>query len=71
MKVIFQGLPLTGAKVKFTYEGWSDPDKPFATLGKTDAQGEIQVKLEKPGKWLLIGSHTPPYASPGECDENL
>jgi uncharacterized GH25 family protein len=71
VKVIFQGKPLSGAKVRFTHDGWPDPHKPFATLGKTGAQGEIQVKLDKPGRWLLIASHTTPYPHPEECDENL
>jgi len=71
VKVTFQGKPLAGTEIKFTHDGWHDPDKPFATLGKTDAQGEIQVKLDKPGRWLLIASHKTPYDKPDECDENF
>jgi uncharacterized GH25 family protein len=71
VKVIFQGKPIAGAEVKFTYDGWPDPDKPFATLGKTDAKGEIQVKLDKPGRWLLIATHKTPYPNQEECDENM
>jgi uncharacterized GH25 family protein len=71
VKVIFQGHPLAGAEVRFTYDGWPDPNQPFATLGKTGPQGEIQVKLVKPGRWLLIASHKTPYLDPEECDENL
>jgi uncharacterized GH25 family protein len=69
IRVIFQGKPLAGAKVEFTHEQ-ADPQKPFAFLGKTDAQGEIQVKLDKPGRWLLVASHKTPYNNPEECDEN-
>jgi uncharacterized GH25 family protein len=71
VKVMFQGRPLQGAKVRFTHDGWSDHHKALATLGQTDAQGEIQVKLDKPGRWLLIASHKTPYPHPEECDENL
>jgi nickel transport protein len=71
VKVMFQGKPLAGAEVKFTHDGWSDPDKPFAILGKTNTRGEIQVKPDKPGRWLLIASHKTPYANPEECDENF
>ena len=71
VKVTFQGKPLAGTEIKFTHDGWHDPDKPFATLGKTDAQGEIQVKLDKPGRWLLIASHKTPYDKLDECDENF
>lgn len=71
VQVKFQGKPLAGAEVKFTYDGWPDPQKPFAIIGKTDAQGKIQVKLNTPGKWLIIASHKTPYPSPEECDENL
>jgi uncharacterized GH25 family protein len=69
--VIFQGKPLAGAEIMFTHDGWSDPQKPFAVLGKTDAKGKIQVKLDKPGRWLLIASHKTPYSNPAECDENF
>jgi uncharacterized GH25 family protein len=71
VKVLFQGKPLAGAKIEFTHDGWADPEKPFAPLGKTDAKGEIQVKLDKPGRWLLDASHKTPYHNLEECDENF
>jgi uncharacterized GH25 family protein len=71
VKVVFQGKPLSRAAVRFTYEGWPDPQHPFATLGKTNAKGIILVKLLKPGCWLLVASHKTPYPHPEECDENL
>jgi uncharacterized GH25 family protein len=71
VKVMFKGKPLAGAEIKYTHDGWSDPNKPFGTLGKTNAQGEIQVKLDKPGRWLLIASHKTPYDKPQVCDENF
>ena len=71
VKVLFQGKPLAGAEVKFTHDHWSDPQKPFALVGKTDAQGEIQVKVNEPGKWLIMAGHKTPYAPVEECDENM
>jgi len=71
VKILFQGQPLAGVEVKFTHDQWPDPQKPLAVLGKTDTQGKIRVKLDKPGNWLLIASHKTPYASPEECDENM
>jgi len=71
VKVMYQGQALKGAEVRFTHDGWPDPNKPFATLGKTDAQGKIQVKLDKAGRWLLTASHKTAYSDPEECDENL
>lgn len=71
VQVLFQGKPLAGAEVKVTHDGMSDPKKPMASLGKTDAKGEILVKLEKPGRWLLFVSHKTPYERPEECDENF
>lgn len=71
VKVMFQGKALKGAEVRFTHDGWPDPNKPFATLGKTDTQGKIQVKLDKAGRWLLTASHKTQYSDPEECDENL
>jgi len=71
VRVIFQGRPLIGAELEFTHEGWADPQKPFATLGKTNDQGEIQVKVDQAGWWFLTASHKTPYAQPEECDDNF
>jgi uncharacterized GH25 family protein len=71
VKVTFQGKPLAGAEIMYTHDGWSDPNKPFALLGKTNARGEITVKLDQPGRWFLTASHKTPYAKPEECDENM
>ncbi len=71
VKVIFKGAPLAGAEIKYTHENWPDPKKPFSTLGTTDSRGEIRVKLDKPGKWLLVASHKTPYYPPEECDEHF
>ena len=71
VRVLFQGKPLAGAEVKVTHEGMPDPKKPFLSLGKTDAKGEILVKLDKPGPWLLFASHKTPYEKPDECDDNF
>jgi len=71
LQVRFQGKPLAGSEVKFTHDNWPDPQKPFATIGKTDFQGKIQVKIDKPGKWLIMAGHKTPYAPQEECDENF
>jgi uncharacterized GH25 family protein len=71
VQVKFQGKALAGAEVKFTHDHWPDPQKPFVIVGKTDAQGKIQVKLDKPGRWLLMAGHKTPYAPQEECDENF
>jgi uncharacterized GH25 family protein len=70
VRVLFQGKPVAGAKIESTHEG-ADPQKPFVSLGKTDAQGEIQVKLDQPGRWLLDASYKTPYDKLEECDENF
>ena len=71
LRVMFQGKPLAGAEVKVTHDNWADPQKPFATVGKTDARGEIRVKLAQPGRWLIVTSHKTPYDPPDECDEHF
>lgn len=71
VRVMFQGKPLAGAELKFSHEGWADRQKPFGTLGKTNDQGELQLKVDKPGWWLLTATHKTPYAQPEECDENM
>ncbi|MDD3580170.1 MAG: DUF4198 domain-containing protein [Desulfobacca sp.] len=71
VRVMFQGKPLAGVKLEFTHENWADPQKPSATLGQTNDQGEIQVKVDQPGQWLLLASHKTPYAQPEECDDNF
>jgi uncharacterized GH25 family protein len=71
VRIIFQGKPLAGAEVTLTFETWADPKNPFALRGKTDDKGEFLVKLDKPGRWLLVASHKTPYDNQEECDENL
>lgn len=71
VKVIFQGKPLADAEVKVTNDTWNDPKDPFALKGKTDAQGDFLLQLDKPGRWLIIASHKTPYHDLAECDENM
>jgi uncharacterized GH25 family protein len=71
VKVIFQDQPLADAEIKMTNDQWNDPQEPFALKAKTDAQGEFKLKLDKPGKWLVIASHKTPYHDLSECDDNL
>jgi len=71
VKVIFQGKPLSGAEIKVTNDKWNDPKEPFALKAKTDAQGELRLKLDKPGRWLIIASHKTPYHDLTECDDNM
>jgi len=71
VKVMFQGKPLAGVEVKVAHEKPADPVKPLVSLGKTDEKGEIQVTVDRPGRWLLLASHKTPYENPEECDENF
>ncbi|MBW1936897.1 MAG: DUF4198 domain-containing protein [Deltaproteobacteria bacterium] len=71
IKVIFQGAPLAGAEVRVAHASRSDSSKPFVAVGKTDAQGQIQVSLDQPGKWLIVTSHKTPYHPREECDEHF
>ncbi|MEW6387988.1 MAG: DUF4198 domain-containing protein [Thermodesulfobacteriota bacterium] len=70
VKVYFEGAPLAGAEVKAAQEKPADSKKPFFLVGKTNAQGEVQVKLDQPGKWLLVTFHKTPYQPAAECDDN-
>jgi len=71
LRVLFQGKPAAGVELKATYDGWADPRDPFALKARTDAQGEFRLKLDKPGKWLVVATHKTPYHDLEECDENL
>ncbi len=71
IRVLFQGKPAPGVEIKATYEGWADPENPFALKDKTDAAGEFRLKAGKPGKWLVVATHKTPYHDREECDENL
>lgn len=70
VRIVFQGQPLAGAEIKVTHDQWQDPKELFALKAKTDAEGEFRLKLDKPGRWLLIANHTTPYHNLTECDEN-
>lgn len=69
--VRFQGKPLAGAEVKATYAGFSDQSNAFAVTTKTDNHGVANIKLGKPGKWLVVTCHKTPYPVPEDCDDNL
>jgi uncharacterized GH25 family protein len=69
VRVQFQGEPLAEAEVMVIHAGSGSPTSGAVTV-KTDARGEAQAKLSKPGKWLLHVSHKTPYAPPEECDEH-
>lgn len=71
VKVIFQGKPLAEAEIRVTHEHQSDPHNPQSIKGKTDAQGEFRLNLDKPGRWLIIAAHKTPYHDLEECDENM
>jgi nickel transport protein len=71
VRVFFQGKPLADAGIKATNDSWNDPKEPFALKAKTDAKGEYRLKLDKPGRWLVIASHKTPYHDQSECDDNM
>lgn len=63
-------VPALSASVKITNDNWSNPKNSFITTGKTDGRGKIRIKVDKPGKWLIIVSHKTPYTPRDECDDN-
>lgn len=71
LKVMFQGQPLADAEIKVTNDQWHDPKELFALKARTNDQGEFNLKLDKPGKWLVIAGHKTPYHDPAECDDNV
>ncbi len=71
VRVLFQGKPLPDVEIKATHDQWQDPKEMFPVQGKTDAQGEYTLRIDKPGRWLLAVYHKTPYHDLAECDENL
>ncbi|MEW5803392.1 MAG: DUF4198 domain-containing protein [bacterium] len=56
VKILFEGKPLS-TYLYATYAGYYSEDEPFPVLSKSNDQGEAQIKISKPGIWMVVGNH--------------
>ena len=87
VKVMFNEAPLSDTSVKATYAGFEAGDiaphapaqqqgaqhgeRHFPAETVTDAQGQASIQLDKPGFWMILLSHRPPYPDKDVCDEYM
>lgn len=80
VQVRFEGQPLAGAQIKATYAGYQPPAEakphkghgaPMALEATSDAEGKAELKLDAPGFWLVILTHSTPYQPAEVCDKRM
>ncbi|MCI5190956.1 MAG: hypothetical protein D3905_14450, partial [Candidatus Electrothrix sp. AS4_5] len=57
-------------------EEGSDPhakkeDRPFPAEAVTNDQGEAELRVDRPGYWMISLSHKPPYPDKAVCDKYM
>ncbi len=85
VKVLFNGQPLADLPLKAAYAGFDkvedeteassakkkNDNRPFPAEAVTDAQGEAELRLDRPGYWMISLSHKPPYPDTAVCDQYM
>ena len=71
LKVMYQGKPLSGAKISATDKNTAlqDPGK-WVQESESDEKGIARIKLSSKGPWLIKASHELPFADKSECDKS-
>ena len=84
VQALFEGRPLADADVRATFAGFEAEagsthasahkegkrvHKHFPAESLTDAQGRAELSLDRPGYWMIVISHKPPYPDTAVCDE--
>lgn len=82
-EIRYNGQPLAGARISAVYAGFDDQSAKGETSDKkarpglhpvrvdSDAQGRVELPLERAGHWLVVLSHTTPYPDSATCDEYM
>ncbi|MCF8077644.1 MAG: DUF4198 domain-containing protein [Desulfobacterales bacterium] len=68
VKVLFNGVPLAGARIDATYAGYSEKADDFAVSGETGKEGTADIPISEKGLWLISASYELPYPDPAVCD---
>ncbi len=78
VQVLFEGQPLPGANLTAKYAGYAHEDKDhghgrgdYPVEVVTDGDGKAAIQLSKPGFWIALLSHRPPYPNTKVCDEYM
>jgi uncharacterized GH25 family protein len=80
VKVLFNGQPLPDLPLKAAYAGFDDEqeaaadkekERPFPAEAVTNAQGEAELRFDRPGYWMISLSHKPPYPDKTVCDRHM
>ena len=68
VKVLFNGMPLSGARIDATYAGHSDRADDVAASITADKDGAAGIPITEKGLWLVSASYEPPYPDSAVCD---
>lgn len=56
VKLLFEGKPLS-TYIYATYAGYTSEDEPFPVVGKSNENGEADIKITQPGIWMIVASY--------------
>ncbi len=71
VKILLKGEPLARDFIHATYAGFSDEGETFAFSTMVNREGTANIKILKPGQWLIKVPHKGPYPDREACDENF
>ncbi len=71
LKVIYQGKPVGGAKIKATDENTAlQQEGKWVLESESDAQGMVRMKITSKGPWLINANYEVPFTDQSECDKD-
>jgi uncharacterized GH25 family protein len=68
VQLLFRNVPLAGALVSATYEGYTTKPDTYEQSVRTDAEGIATIRLTQGGRWLVRSVHMLPLDNSAEAD---
>lgn len=69
VRILLDGVPLKGAEVRATFDGFSEDESAKAFRAETNADGMVDVIPLKSGYWLISTEHVIVFEDKSLCDE--
>jgi uncharacterized GH25 family protein len=68
VQVLFEGKPLASTRVMGTFDTFSKEHDVYAETSQTDSNGRAQIKITKPGIWMICANHMIPAQNDPKAD---
>jgi len=67
VRILFEGKPLS-TYVYATYAGYYSEDDPFPVAAKSNEKGVANIKISKPGVWMIVSSYKVDFSASLTCE---